>query len=166
MPAPRPWPDPCQVARAPSATALLVAAWIVYSVARVFADGDLGGAMASGRRILDIEAYLGLDVEAAWSSAAAATPALGLAASYWYASFHYIVTAAVLIWVYRSRHAAYARVRGALVVSGALGLVGFLLMPTAPPRLMSEPGLVDVLARFSGSGWWGDAASAPKASAG
>jgi hypothetical protein len=142
--------------------ALLLAAWVVYSGARVFADGDLAGAAASGRRILEIEAFLGLDVEATWSSAAAARPALGLFASYWYASFHYVVTAAVLVWVYRSRHAAYARVRGALVASGALGLVGFLLMPTAPPRLMPEPGLVDVLARYSGSGWWGDAASAPK----
>jgi hypothetical protein len=141
---------------------LLLAAWVVYSAARVLADGDLHRARETGQRILELEAALGLDVEAAWSTAASTSSTLGLLSSYWYASLHYVVTAAVLVWVYRARHSAYAQVRGALVVSGLLGLVGFLLLPTAPPRLMGNPDLVDVLARYSSSGWWGDAASAPK----
>lgn len=142
--------------------AFLLAGWVAYSLARVVADGDLTRARATGHRILGWERELGLDVEAAWSTATAASPIVGLLASYWYASWHYVVTAAVLVWVYRFRRAAYRTVRSALVVSGAIGLAGFLLLPTAPPRLLGDPRLVDVLARFSGSGWWGEAASAPK----
>jgi hypothetical protein len=141
---------------------LLVAAWFVYSLSRSAADGSLADAQETGRRILEIEQAIGLDIEAAWSTATAASQTLGLLTSYWYASLHYVVTIGVLLWVWRTRHAAYGQVRSALVVSGVIGLVGYVLLPTAPPRLLGDPGLVDVLARFSTSGWWGDAASAPR----
>jgi O-antigen ligase len=41
-----------------------------------------------------------------------------------------------------------------------LGLVGFMTLPLAPPRMM--PGFIDTMAAFGSDGWWGTAASAPK----
>ena len=80
--------------------------------------------------------------------------------SYWYSLLHYVVTPAVLIWVYRRHRGDYRQVRNALVLASAIGLVGFTLLPMAPPRML--PGFVDTLAATSGVGWWGGDASAPR----
>jgi hypothetical protein len=53
----------------------------------------------------------------------------------------------------------YGPARSVLVMGSGLALVGVALLPTAPPRLMD--GYTDVLAAYSGWGWWGQAASAP-----
>jgi hypothetical protein len=87
-------------------------------------------------------------------------PGLALASAYWYAALHYLVTPAVMIWAFRSHRAHYRRVRDALVIGSAIGLVGFTLLPMAPPRML--PGYVDTMAATAGSGWWGTDASAPK----
>jgi hypothetical protein len=58
-------------------------------------------------------------------------------------------------------YAGYVMARNALLVATSLGLVGYWLLPTAPPRLL-DAGFTDVMAHFSNLGWWGDAASAPR----
>jgi hypothetical protein len=83
----------------------------------------------------------------------------GLLAAYYYASAHYVVTAVVLGWLYHRRAELYPRARRTLVGSTLVALVGYLLMPTAPPRLT---GYADLMAIHAGSGWWGEAASAPQ----
>ena len=50
-------------------------------------------------------------------------------------SLHLAGTAVALVWVYRRRRDAYARLRNALVVASGLGVVGYAVFPTAPPRL-------------------------------
>jgi hypothetical protein len=85
---------------------------------------------------------------------------LAVAASYWYSLLHYLVTPAVLFWVYRARPLAYRQVRDALVLASGIGLLGFTLLPMAPPRML--PGFVDTLAMTANAGWWGDDASAPR----
>lgn len=54
---------------------------------------------------------------------------------YAYVSLHLAGTLAALVWVYRRGHRVYARLRNTLVLASALGLVGYALFPTAPPRL-------------------------------
>jgi membrane-associated phospholipid phosphatase len=86
---------------------------------------------------------------------------LGLLCAYLYATLHYLVTPLVLGWVGIRRREAYPRARSALLLATAFGLLGYWLAPTAPPRLL-DTGLTDTMAVFSGAGWWGDAASAPR----
>ena len=44
-----------------------------------------------------------------------------------------------------------------------IGLIGFTLLPTCPPRLLdASHGFVDTMAQFSSWGWWGGEASAPR----
>jgi hypothetical protein len=44
-----------------------------------------------------------------------------------------------------------------------MGLIGFTLLPTCPPRLLSAGhGFVDTMAQYSSYGWWGGEASAPR----
>ena len=139
---------------------LLAILYVGYSAARLLADRDVSRAIANAHQLLDVEATLQLDVESWANHVVAASPGLALVASYWYAALHYLVTPAVLLWVYRRHALGYRRVRSALVVATATGLVGFVLLPMAPPRML--PSYVDVLAGTSGSGWWGSDASAPK----
>jgi hypothetical protein len=57
----------------------------------------------------------------------------------------------------------YRAARTWLMTSTFIGLIGFTLLPTCPPRLLSAGhGFVDTMAQYSSYGWWGGAASAPK----
>jgi hypothetical protein len=140
--------------------ALLALLYVGYSAARLLADGDVARAVANAHDLLHLESVLNLDVERSANQLLTDVPGLALVASYWYSALHYVVTPAVLIWVYRRHALGYRRVRNALVLATATGLVGFVLLPVAPPRML--PGYVDVLATTAGSGWWGSDASAPK----
>jgi hypothetical protein len=140
--------------------ALLGVLYVGYSAARLLADDDRRRAVANARHLLGVESWLHLDVEASLNHLVAGAPAVALLASYWYAALHYLVTPAVLIWVYRRHPLGYRRVRNALVVATATGLAAFVLLPVAPPRMLA--GYADVLASTSAHGWWGGDASAPK----
>src|SRR6202008_2136354 len=50
----------------------------------------------------------------------------------------------------------------ALVIVSALALVVYALYPVAPPRLVPDIDIVDVMRSFSQYGWWGAAPQAPR----
>jgi membrane-associated phospholipid phosphatase len=52
-----------------------------------------------------------------------------------YLTLHLAVTAAVLLWLHRRHPEGFPFVRTALLVASGLALIGFLVYPTAPPRL-------------------------------
>ena len=146
--------------RAGRELALLAALYVAYSASRLLADPDPGAAVGNARDLLRLEAVLHLDVERWLNEGLSALPVLPLVASYWYSVLHYVVTPAVLVWVYRAHPGRYRVARNTLVVGSAIGIAGFALLPMAPPRML--PGYVDTLAATSGSGWWGSDASAPR----
>jgi hypothetical protein len=156
----RPWASRSGRVRWLRELALLAVLYAGYSAARLIGDADLNSALLHARDLLAIERLLHLDIEAPANAALAAWQPLAVLASYWYSLLHYVVTPAVLVWAYRRHHGDYRRVRDALVLASAMGLVGFTLLPMAPPRML--PGFVDTLASTSGAGWWGGDASAPR----
>jgi hypothetical protein len=54
--------------------------------------------------------------------------------TYWNSEF--TVLGLALLWVYLRRHHAFPRFRNAILLANVLGLFGYFLMPTAPPRLL------------------------------
>jgi membrane-associated phospholipid phosphatase len=62
--------------------------------------------------------------------------------TYWLSQF--AVVGLVLLWIYFFRNTAFARVRNWIIVTNVLGLLGYVLLPTAPPRMYE--GFVDTLA--------------------
>ncbi len=157
---PSPWNLRVPGHRALREVALLALLYAGYSAARMIGDADLAGAVANAEALLRVESVLHLDVEMWANRALQDVPMLALLASYWYAALHYLVTPAVLVTAYRRAPHRYRQVRSTLVAASALGLVGFTLLPMAPPRML--PGYTDTLATTAGSGWWGTDASAPK----
>jgi hypothetical protein len=139
---------------------LIVALYLAYVSARLFANGDAFAARRHADEILHVEQWLHLDFEAAANSFFSSSVWLAAPVSYWYAALHYLVTPAVLIWLFLRHREHYNQARTGLVLTSAIGLVGFLLYPTAPPRLLS--GYVDTLARYDDIGWWSAHASAPR----
>jgi hypothetical protein len=87
---------------------------------------------------------------------------LAVLAAYFYSTMHYLVTPCVLIWMYRRHPGEYRFARTTLALSTVLGLVGFHLVPTAPPRLLDGSGIRDSLADVSRWGWWGGEGSVPR----
>jgi PAP2 superfamily len=146
--------------RAQVELALLVLLYLGYSMGRLLGHAGLPAATAHARDLLHIEVLLHLNIERHANEVLDSVPLLALIGSYWYALLHYIVTPGVLLWAYRARPLHYRRVRNALVLASAIGLVGFTLIPMAPPRML--PGYVDTLATTAQHGWWGGDASAPR----
>jgi hypothetical protein len=140
---------------------LLALLYGIYLAARAVMGVHTGAALQRGQQILDLEALAHVNIEGPLNSLFSAVTVLGLLSAYLYATLHYIVTPAVLVWIALRRSEGYRHARNALLVATAIGLVGYWLLPTAPPRLL-QAGFTDIMAAFSCAGWWGDAASAPR----
>ncbi|MFF2365783.1 phosphatase PAP2 family protein [Streptomyces sp. NPDC058122] len=143
---------------------LIVLVYLAYTAGRLLARGDAAsGAIDHGLEILRVEKALHLNAEHPLNRLFTREAWLGVPADFWYASLHYLVTPAILIWLFRSRSVRYRAARTWLWTSTFIGLIGFTLLPTCPPRLLSpEHGFVDTMAQYSGYGWWGGEASAPR----
>ncbi|MRJ75923.1 PAP2 family protein [Aeromicrobium sp. SMF47] len=141
--------------------AVLAGLWVAYSISRLLVTDDLASARARAGDILHLESLLHLDFELWLSSTVGAVTQIAVPMSFWYATLHYVVTPAVLVLVFLRHRADYPRARNAIVIGSAIGLVCYVLLPTAPPRLMPGGQYLDVLAMTSTFGWWGGDASAP-----
>lgn len=139
---------------------LILGLWVLYSLARLLADTSMQPALDRANDLLHIEKLIGIHWETPLNQLFTDHRVLGLAGSYWYATLHYVVTAAVLVWLWRLGADRYGPARRALVIATLLGLLAYLFMPTAPPRFIS--GYVDVLSLHAADGWWGADASAPR----
>jgi hypothetical protein len=139
---------------------LVLSLWVAYSLSRLFADAAMGPALGRAHDLLHLERHLGIHWEVPLNRLFINNDVIGLVASYWYATLHYVVTAAVLLWLYRLGSHCYVPARRALAIATILGLIAYLLLPTAPPRFMQ--GYVDVLSLHAADGWWGADASAPR----
>jgi PAP2 superfamily len=142
---------------------LIVLVYACYSAGRLLVGGDVSKAVDHGLAILKIEKVLHLNAEHPLNRLFTREPWIGVPADFWYASLHYLVTPAILVWLFRSHAVRYRAARTWLMTSTLIGLVGFTLMPTCPPRLLeASHGFVDTMAQYSSYGWWGGAASAPR----
>lgn len=140
---------------------LLVAAlYVAYSLGRTLANNAILPADAHARAIAALERGLDLAWETAANAFYAQHATLSLVSDYWYCTAHYVLTPVVLVWLYRQGPATYRPMRRALVLATVAALALYIILPTAPPRLM--PGYIDVLAQHAHQGWWGHDASAPK----
>ncbi|MFJ3229547.1 phosphatase PAP2 family protein [Streptomyces sp. NPDC086787] len=142
---------------------LILLVYGCYTAGRLLARGDVSTAVGHGLDLLRIEKALHLDFERPLNRLFTHQAWIGVPADFWYASLHYLVTPVILVWLFRNRSEVYRAARTWLMTSTLIGLIGFTLMPTCPPRLLSaDHGFVDTMAQYSSYGWWGSEASAPR----
>src|SRR5215216_2707417 len=123
---------------------------LAYQVARGVADRDPSRAFANGWKVIDLEerlAGLGELTLQGWTQSSHFLEAL-VSWTYWNSEF--TVVGLALLWVYLRRHEHFVRFRNTILFANALGLVGYVLLPTAPPRMFPALGFVDTLAAFGG----------------
>lgn len=142
---------------------LIAVVYALYSGARLVVRGDVDDAVQHGADILHFEQVTHLDPERWFNQLFTHHAFLGVPADFMYASMHYIVTPAVLVWLWRRRPTHYRKARTWLMISTLIGLIGFTALPTAPPRLLpGAHGFMDTMAKYGSYGWWGTDASAPR----
>jgi membrane-associated phospholipid phosphatase len=121
-----------------------------YQIARGLADRDPTKAFQNGVRGIDFEqraAGLGELTLQGW---ARSSRFLEMLASWTYWNSEFTVIGLALLWVYLCRNAAFTRFRNTILFANVLGLVGYVLLPTAPPRMFPYWGFIDTLAQFGG----------------
>jgi PAP2 superfamily protein len=142
--------------------ALIALLYVGYEFSRGFGDIDVHAAAKNGREIMHLEQVWHLAPEHVLNEALAHATFFAVLASYFYSLAHYLVTPAVLIWMFRKHRAQYGPARTALAISTAVGLIGYIFLPTAPPRMLADTGLRDTLADTQNWGWWGGEGSVPR----
>lgn len=118
-----------------------------YEIARGLSRSSPAAALHHAREVISIERSLGAFFEPELQQHAidAGQPLIAAANwTYWIAEFAVITL--VLCWVYLRRTEQYFLVRDALIATNLIGFVGYVLLPTAPPRLVPGHGFVDTLA--------------------
>jgi membrane-associated phospholipid phosphatase len=120
---------------------------LAYQLARGLADRGPLEAFENGRAVIGAEralhALVELDVQRVILESGGAV-LVAVNWTYWFAQFPVIGLA--LLWIYFCRNDAFTRVRNWVLATNTLALVGYVFMPTAPPRLFPEEGFVDTLA--------------------
>ena len=135
---------------------------VIYNTIRAGGGSDQALAMSHARDIARIEGWVFHNIDLQLDHWIVGVPWLAVAACYFYALMHYVMTPTILVLSRRRGGWQYWRGYWALVVGSAIALVIYANWPLAPPRLMPELGTIDVMQHFAGAGWWGDAASAPR----
>ncbi|WP_238176701.1 phosphatase PAP2 family protein [Kribbella albertanoniae] len=120
---------------------LLAVLFGAYNLGRLVSAEHAGSAYRHAVDLIGWERAVGLPSEAAVQGSALRVPGLAEGANLFYAGVHFPLTAAVLLWLMIRRPGVYGQVRWALASLTGLALIGHLLFPLAPPRMM--PGWVD-----------------------
>jgi hypothetical protein len=123
--------------------ALAAAFYCAYTLVRLLIPHDEPAAYAHATQVLRLEHVLGIDVELDLNHALMREPSLARLANYFYATAHFAVTLAVLVWLYRRRPQHFRRLRTSLMVATGIALIGFWVYPLAPPRFLGGSGFID-----------------------
>jgi hypothetical protein len=127
---------------------LFVAAYLLYGASRWVVTGDEAGSLEHARWIVELEAALGLAVEASVQRALDGTIVLWLL-NHAYVLAQVAVVPAALTGLYRRDGVAYRRLRDTVLATWLLALPVFWLFPVAPPRL-ADLGIADTITQQTG----------------
>ncbi|MET9433960.1 phosphatase PAP2 family protein [Streptomyces sp. NPDC006551] len=134
---------------------LLVAVlFLVYKCGRLLANGHESRAFHNADRVWDAERAAHLPGEGSIQALLLHGDLLVRAANTYYAAVHFPATIAFLAWLYWRRPGHYLWARRVLALLTAAAFALHLLMPLAPPRMLTAAGLVDT-ARVYGPSVYG-----------
>jgi hypothetical protein len=123
---------------------------LAYQVARGLADRNPAKAFENGWRVLGVEQGITNDIfELTLQRVVESSALLNQLASLTYWMSEFAVVGLVLLWVYLRRHESFRPFRNWILLANVLGLVGYVLLPTAPPRMFQSLGFIDTLGSLS-----------------
>jgi hypothetical protein len=126
-----------------------VIADLCYETVRGVAEGQRAEAFANAAWVIDAEVATGTFFEPDLQGALLDYQWVIDVANFAYMNSHFVLTTAFLVWLYVYRNEQFYFVRNMFMVAMALALVGYTLVPTAPPRLVEGYGFVDTINQYS-----------------
>jgi membrane-associated phospholipid phosphatase len=126
----------------------------LYQVVRGVADRNSARAFENGYHVVNIETDVFHRLyELTFQQFVDQRHLLQTAVQWTYWNSEFTVVGLALLWVYLRRHEAFHGFRNSILLANLIGLVGYFIMPTAPPRLLGvgfrdqhRDGLVNLLA--------------------
>ncbi len=116
---------------------------LYFGVRGLMSQSD-GPAVDNAEALVSFEKTFRFYWEPAWQGLIIDHQYLVTLANWAYIYLHWPVIAAVAVWLFLRHPTEYVVYRNAFLVSGAIGLLLFVLFPVAPPRLV-ELGLTDTI---------------------
>ena len=110
---------------------------VLYQLARGVADRNPTKAFDNGRAVFDFEVGVTHRLyELTFQNFVDQRHLLSTAVSWTYWNSEFTVVGLAVLFVYVRRHDAFIGFRNAILLANVIGLVGYVFMPTAPPRLL------------------------------
>ncbi len=122
---------------------------LCYETVRGIADGQRVEAYANAATVIDVEAATGTFFEPDLQAALLDVRWVVDLANFSYMNTHFVLTTGFLAWLYLYRNEHFYFVRNMFMVAMAIALVGYTLVPTAPPRLIEGYGFVDTINQYA-----------------
>ena len=124
--------------------------YVLYQIVRGLAGRDVATAFWNGFQVIRIEEWTGTLFEPTLQRLVDSSELLIKATTYTYWLSQFVVVGATLLWVYFRHYERFAGFRNWLIVANIVGLICYVLVPTAPPRMFPAWGFADTLAQYSG----------------
>jgi hypothetical protein len=141
---PNGWPDLLRQ------VALFGLAYLLYRLVEGAVSSNAYVAFAHARQLISLERSLHIFVEPQIQAWATSSHLLVVIATYVYINAQTTILIALLLYLYIAHNRNYYFVRNMLFVGMAIGLIGYGLFPTAPPRFLPEWGFIDTTQQVTG----------------
>jgi hypothetical protein len=128
---------------------LFIGAYWLYRLVRGEVYGEAALAYTHAGAIVHLERSLHLFVEPDIQRWALRTGPLTKLTSWMYINLHFVVTTVTLGFLYLRRNSHFYFVRNMFMVAMGLALIGYVVYPTAPPRVFPELGFTDSVAAYT-----------------
>ena len=126
-------------------TAVIVFAALLYFFVRGLMETRTALAFDNADRVVAFERALGIFHEPWLQARLLELDWLATFANRIYIFGHWPIIAGTLSWLIWKHRENFATYRSALLISGAIGLVVFILFPVAPPRFLADHGFIDTV---------------------
>jgi phosphatidylinositol alpha-mannosyltransferase len=113
---------------------VFVAVYVAYSLARGLSTGEVDTALQNARRVVQLQADLGLNIEFTVQQTLLSGPAMTVF-NLLYLLAQLAVVPVGLVLVYRRRPDVYPLLRTTVIAAWGIAIPLYALFPTAPPRL-------------------------------
>jgi len=131
--------------------ALFGLAYLLYRLGEGAAfGGNTAIAFTHARELISLERSMHIFVEPTIQGWATSSYGLIAVAAYIYINAQTTILIALLLYLYIAHNRCYYFVRNMLFVGMFIGLIGYAVFPTAPPRFLPEWGFIDSVSDFTG----------------
>ena len=124
--------------------------YVAYEGSRTLAQSDRYLAIRNALDVVRAQQVLGINWELGVQVWAINSPSLVMTIANWtYFNCQFTITYALLLFIYFRRNHAFYFIRNALLATSFAALLGYVLLPTAPPRMLGGLGFIDTLRQTS-----------------